>query len=121
MIPDYRIIGKRIKNARLAKGMKQEELAEEIDVSVAFLSRIETGRAGINLKRLTQVAEILNVSPGYLLTGSNVESKDYLKAEFSELLGKCTPTQQKLIYKIGEFICKYDIDVKDVLYFMQNV
>ncbi len=52
MIPDYRIIGKRIKNARLAKGMKQEELAEEIDVSMAFLSRIETGRAGINLKKI---------------------------------------------------------------------
>lgn len=121
MLPDYRVIGKRIKTARLAQKMKQDELAERINVSIAFLSRVETGRACINLRRLTQVAEILNVSPGYLLTGSNADSKDYLKTEFSELLEKCTPTQQKLIYKVGEFICKYDIDVKDIPRFMQNV
>ena len=39
MAIDYNVIGSRIKQARLAKNMTQEDLADKIDVSVAFLSR----------------------------------------------------------------------------------
>ena len=41
MALDYNIIGQRIKQARLAKNYTQEELSEKIDVSVAFLSRVD--------------------------------------------------------------------------------
>ena len=111
MALDYSVIGSRIKQARLAKNMTQEDLADQIDISVAFLSRVERGNAQINLKRLTQVAEILGVSPGYLLTGSNMKSKDYMKDDFIELLGKCTPSQQRLIYQIAELIYKNGIEM----------
>lgn len=110
MLPDYTVIGKRIRNARLKQNLKQEELANKMDVSVAFMSRIERGRSKINLKRLTQVAEVLNVSPGELLTGYNIGSKDYLKEDFGMLLEKCTPIQQKLIYQISEVISKINIE-----------
>ena len=106
MLPDYTVIGRRIKNIRLEQNLKQEELADKIDVSVAFMSRVERGRSQVNLKRLTQIAEVLNVSPGYLLTGSNTTSKDYLKEDFRQLLEKCTPEQQKLIYQISELVSK---------------
>lgn len=36
MALDYNIIGNRIKQARLAKNYTQEDLAEKIDISVAF-------------------------------------------------------------------------------------
>lgn len=109
MSPDYSVIGRRIRILRLKNKMTQEELADEIDISVAFVSRVERGTVHINLKRLTQIAEILKVSPGYLLVGSNMKSKDYLKEDFSEILDKCTPKQQKLIYKISELVYKTDI------------
>lgn len=64
MLPDYSVIGRRIKKTRIKNKLKQETLADKIDVSVAYLSRVERGNAQINLKRLTQVAEILGVSPG---------------------------------------------------------
>ncbi len=41
MSVDYSIIGARLKKARLSKNLTQEELAEKLDLSVAFLSRIE--------------------------------------------------------------------------------
>ena len=41
MALDYTVIGQRIKQARLAKNLTQEDLAEKIDISVAFLSRVE--------------------------------------------------------------------------------
>ena len=109
MFPDYNVIGRRIKNLRLKNNMTQEMLADEIDISVAFISRVERGTVQVNLKRLTQIAEILKVSPGYLLVGSNTKSKDYLKEDFCELLEKCTPEQQKLIYQISELVSKTNI------------
>ena len=110
MLPDYSVIGRRIKNARLAKKLKQEELADEIDVSFAYMSRVERGKSKVNLRRLTQIAEVLNVSPGYLLTGSNVSSKDYLKEDFKDILAKCTPEQQKFIYKVSELVFKMNLE-----------
>ena len=106
MLPDYSVIGRRIKEARLENKLKQEELADLIDVSVAFMSRVETGKAEVNLKRLTQIAEVLKVSPGYLLTGSNRNSKTYLREDFKNILDRCTPEQQKLIYDISELVSR---------------
>ena len=116
MLPDYSVIGRRIKNIRIEQKMKQEDLADKLDISIAFISRIERGNSKINLKRLTQIAEILNVSPGYLLTGSNCASKDYLKEDFRELLDKCSPRQQKLIYEIAELVRKINLgEEKEIL------
>lgn len=109
MSPDYSVIGRRIKNARLEQNLKQEELADKLDVSVAFMSRVERGTSKINLKRLTEIAELLNVSPSYLLTGSNTVSKDYLKEDFRLILEKCTPEQQKLIYQISELVSRTNL------------
>ena len=40
MLPDYSVIGRRIKKTRIKNKLKQETLADKIDVSVAYLSRI---------------------------------------------------------------------------------
>lgn len=109
MLPDYSIIGKRIKDARMKVNMTQEQLADEIDVSIAFLSRVERGTSQINLKRLLQIAELLKVTPDYLLSGSNVEAKDYLKPDFSKLLEQCTPQQKKFIYRMAQVMMEMDV------------
>ena len=43
MALDYNIIGERLKKARIDNNLTQEKLAEKLDVSIAFLSRIERG------------------------------------------------------------------------------
>lgn len=106
MALDFNIIGQRLKKARLDKHMTQEQLAEEIDVSVAFLSRIERGNSHINLKRLSEICNILGVSEGYILNGTSSASKIYLDSEFSDILKKCSPQKQKLIYNIAKLIAE---------------
>ena len=81
MAIDYSVIGSRIKQARLAKNMTQEDLADKIDISVAFLSRVERGNSHINLKRLNQLCGLLDVSEGYLLNGASSSSENYLDKE----------------------------------------
>ena len=84
--------------------MTQEDLAEKLDVSVAFLSRVERGSSHINLKRLSQVCSILDVDEGYILNGASNSSESYLENEFSDLLKSCSPEKQKLIYDIAKVI-----------------
>jgi len=103
---DYKIIGERLKKARLDKGITQEVLAEKLDVSVAFLSRIERGNFQINLKRLNQICSILNISEGTILNGASGTSKSYLNSEFNDLLKNCPPEKLKLIYEIAKVIVK---------------
>lgn len=105
---DFTIIGQRIKYARLNKKLTQENLAEKLDVSVAFLSRIERGTMSINLKRLSQICSILGVSEGEILNGCSQNSKNYLSSEFSDLLKTCSPDKLKLIYDIALIIAKHD-------------
>ncbi len=104
MALDYNIIGERLKKARQNKHMTQETLSEKLDMSVAFLSRIECGSSFISLKRLDQICEILDVSKGYILEGASINSKNYLNKDFSELLSNCPQDKYKLIYNIAKVI-----------------
>ena len=104
MALDYSVIGSRIKQARLAKNLTQEDLSEQLDVSVAFLSRVERGSSHINLKRLTQICKILDVSEGYVLSGTSNNSENYLDREFADLLKQCPPEKQKMIYNVVKAI-----------------
>ena len=104
MALDYSVIGHRLKNARIKKNITQEVLAEQIDVSVAFISRVERGLSHFNLKRLSEVCSILGVTEGEILNGTASTSDQYLISEFNEIMENATPEQQKLIFKIAKTI-----------------
>ena len=108
MAVDYCIIGSRLKQARIKAGLTQQELAEQTNLSVAFISRIERGSSHINLKRLSEFCTILNVSEGYILSGVSSNSKEYLDREFADLIKNCSPEKQKLIYKLSQVIAEED-------------
>ena len=104
MALDYSIIGERLKKARIDSNLTQEKLAEKLDVSIAFLSRIERGSSHISLKRLSQICDILGITEGSILNGSSNNSNTYLSSEFDNILKNTTPEKQKLIYKIAKVI-----------------
>ncbi len=117
MALDYTIIGQRIKKARLAKNLTQEDLAEKVDISVAFLSRVERGNSHINLRRLNQLCNLLDVTEGYVLNGASSNSNNYLNKEFSELIKKCSPEKQKLIYNVAKAIYDTDLTIEEDIFF----
>ncbi len=101
---DYSLIGERIREARKKKGWSQEKLSEEIDIATAFLSRVERGHSQINLKRLAQIANALDVPMETLITGVTTSSDKYLDKELYKVLINCTPDKQKLIYNIAKAV-----------------
>jgi transcriptional regulator with XRE-family HTH domain len=54
-------VGSNIRKWRDLKGMKQESLAEELDISPVAISKIETGKTNIPLKRLFAIASVLKI------------------------------------------------------------
>lgn len=104
MALNYSIIGMRLKQARIDKKLTQENLAEKLDVSVAYVSRIERGSTEIGLKRLAEICNLLEVSLAYILEGASSESDSYLNTAFSDLFKNCPSEKIDLIYKIAKVI-----------------
>lgn len=116
MALDYSIIGERIRKSRIEKKLTQESLAEKLNVSVAFVSRIERGNAQVNLKRLSQICAILDIDEGVILHGTSTDSKNYLSDEFAELLKGTSTETQRLIYDIARLIIKDSKKNKSIEY-----
>lgn len=62
-----KLIGSRISQARKAKQLTQENLAEFSGMSVSAISRIETGKNSTSLKTLCKFCDILDVGLDYFL------------------------------------------------------
>ncbi len=58
-------LGRRLRKLRLQKGLSQEELAFEVDISRDHLSNIELGKFPINIKTLYKLAEFFDVDMKY--------------------------------------------------------
>lgn len=107
MALDYKLMGERLKKARIQKGFTQESLAEILKVSVAYVSRIETGKTHINLKRLNELCSILDTSESYILNGASNDSESYLNSEFNSILKDCSSKEKELIYHIASVITEH--------------
>lgn len=104
---DYNAIGQRIKKARKQKGFTQERLGEKLDVSTVYISQIENGKTKINLEMLIRIANILNINPGFFITGVSYHTQDYLKCELVTLLQRCPPERRQLIFDVVKVIANY--------------
>lgn len=62
-----RQIGRNIREARLAAGFTQEQLAERVDISSSFLSRVENGASMPSVSTIGEIAEKLGIRPERLL------------------------------------------------------
>jgi len=65
-----KIFGKNVRKYRKIKKLTQEQLAEMLDVSVVFISKVENGYYGIDFKKLAKLSKILDVEPSVLFLES---------------------------------------------------
>jgi len=97
MAIDYQVLGKRIKNQRRVKGTTQEHFAEQMDVSVGYISQLERGITKISLDRLATISDYLDCDMSLLLEGVNKKSEDYLDKDFNDLYRKLSTTEKKFL------------------------
>lgn len=68
------LIGDRIKAARLNKGYSQITLAHLLNIHEGLIGKYERNERMPSMKRVTQLARVLNVSTDYLLGVKTLES-----------------------------------------------
>jgi len=78
---DLQTIGNTIRDLRKLKGISQADIAGELDISIAAVSKIERGLTNVPILRLDQIATILNTSVFTLL---GVEKTDISKIAVSQ-------------------------------------
>lgn len=97
---DYGQIGARIKQTRKEQRITQEMLAEELSVSVSYVSQVERGVTRISLDLLAAIATTLDCEIAYLLDGVSRKQENYLEAALAQELQTLTPAQKRLLLEI---------------------
>ncbi len=80
-------VGSRVRMRRILLGMSQEKLGEALDLTFQQVQKYEKGTNRIGASRLQQIAQILNVSPGFFFDGAPAVETDSPEAshlEFAE-------------------------------------
>lgn len=66
---DFKQIGLKIKERRLNQGVTQEFIANKLDVNPSHISNVECGRAHASLSALVKIANILECSVDFFISG----------------------------------------------------
>lgn len=95
-------IGQRMMERRKKLGLTQEALAEKADVTAQFVSYAEAGKRAMRPENLLKIAEVLEVSADYLLTGDVIDKDLLILANKMRML---TPSQIRIVENVIDECC----------------
>lgn len=98
---NFIIIGRRVKESRLQKGISQEDLAEQINMSVSYISRIESAKKQASLEALVRIANTLGITVDHLLYGNQANDPVEYLADMARLMEGCANFEKRIIYDIA--------------------
>ena len=97
-----KLLGKKIKEMRLKKGISQEKLAELLDLDRRSISNIECGNT-FPSSSLSKLAEIFDINIKNLFDfNAENKTKEALIKEITQKLNKLTTEELKIIYRLVE-------------------
>lgn len=84
-----KVLGKVFKEYRLKNNLTQENIAEKLEISVKYISRIENGTGGVKVETLVNYMNILGISPNVifekLIINDNIKPQLELSRKLSTL------------------------------------
>ena len=89
-------VGKNIKNLREKKSLTQEKLAEDVELTTAYIGQVERGERNLTLENLIKVANRLGVTVDYLLSDSIDADRDTAVMQLSQLLNGRTLNEKEM-------------------------
>ncbi len=87
-------MGLRISARRKELGLTQEQVAEQMDVSIQMISNLELGKKAIRPENLIKLCAALQTSADFILCGRH---SDAANAELARKLGCLSPEHQRII------------------------
>lgn len=92
---DMKAVGLRIKKAREAKKLTQEDLAALVELSPTHISVIERGLKTVKLDKFVAIANALDVSEDSLLVDVAIHSVEGVTSELAQAIKKLSPQEQR--------------------------
>ena len=93
-------IGERIRRARLAMNMSQQELSTKANISLPHISEIENGKKSMKLQTFIRIIEALQVSADSILRADVPGVNQIYQNEFSAMVEDCTPKEIEALQRI---------------------
>ena len=98
------LFGERLRNAREAAGMSQQQMASRLGVKGSTVNNWEAGKEDPRANRLQMIASLLNVPLMWLLAGSQnvpdpatyLDSAQMARQKLAEVNGKMTELRNSL-------------------------
>ena len=90
-------MGRRVCERRQELHMTQEQVAEQMDVSLQMVSNLELGKKAIRPENLLKLCGVLRVSADYILSG---QYSDVECSEFGKKFFRMSPEHQQIIGKL---------------------
>ena len=110
----YDRIGGNVRKIRMEKGLTQERLAEETELSLAAIQKLEAGRSGSRIETLIRIAVTLEVSLDSLTDISEADEKYRFQQEAAYLLFRDkTVNELKYVIAVVDSIFKYKQEFLD--------
>lgn len=100
-------LGKHIREERLKLNLTQEKLAEDVNLSTAYIGQIERGERSLTLENLAAVANRLGVTIDYLLSDSIVPDSDGQYQLWCQLMNGRTEGQKALAINMVTLMFNY--------------
>lgn len=97
---NLKAIGKRIKLAREAKGLTQEQLAEQVNLSTSHISAIERGVKQPKLVTFVEIINVLEVDANSILTDVLSVSYEIISSQLSIRMSTLSADQQKKTLRV---------------------
>ena len=98
--------GIRLKNIRLEKDLKREDLAQKLDTSAAIIGRYERGDRTPSIEIAQKIANALDISLDYLVGDSSVPIKDSKMIYRLELLQKLGQKERERILYVFDTLLR---------------
>ena len=108
---DYQEIGRNIRRFRQAKGLKQKELAELIQVSDQHVSHIENAHTQVSLPTLVAIANALQTDCNTLLGATLTEARQsILHQQQLELTADMDTKKLDLTVQFCSMLSAFDLE-----------
>ena len=101
---DMEAVAKRIRDARVAQHLTQEELAAKADISLTHMGVIERAAKVPSLTTFVAIANALNMSADSLLLDVVNKSAEQEATLLGHMVSQETPEQQRKILKVVEVL-----------------
>lgn len=97
---DFMLIGRRVKEIRKQLCITQAQLAEMTDLSISYISHIETAQKKASLESLVRIADALGITVDEILNGNQLNNPTEYQTDIDLIMADCTQPEKRLMYEI---------------------